>query len=189
MVSGTISLFYSKYFSPFPHGTGSLSVSREYLALPDGPGRFTQNFSCSVLLRIPLGPFMLRIRDYHPLWWFFPKPSTHIHFPYRGPTTPILPKQYWFGLFRVRSPLLAESLFIFSSCRYLDVSVPCVRLLLKGCYLFKITGYPIGKSSDQRLFAPTRSLSQLITSFFASESLGIRHVLFFTYFRQSHAFR
>ena len=37
-VSGTISLFCSKCFSPFPHGTGSLSVSREYLALPDGPG-------------------------------------------------------------------------------------------------------------------------------------------------------
>jgi hypothetical protein len=54
MVSGSISLFYSKCFSPFPHGTGSLSVSREYLALPDGPGRFTQNFSCSALLRIPL---------------------------------------------------------------------------------------------------------------------------------------
>ena len=32
----------------------------------------------------------------------------------RGPTTPILPKQNWFGLFRFRSPLLAESL-LFSS--------------------------------------------------------------------------
>ena len=30
--------------------------------------------------------------------------------PQRGPTTPVLPKQYRFGLFRVRSPLLAESL-------------------------------------------------------------------------------
>ena len=55
MVSGTISLFCSKCFSPFPHGTGSLSVSREYLALPDGPGRFTQGYSCPALLRIPLG--------------------------------------------------------------------------------------------------------------------------------------
>ena len=45
----------SRCFSPFPHGTGSLSVSQEYLALPDGPGRFTQNFTCSALLRIPLG--------------------------------------------------------------------------------------------------------------------------------------
>ena len=31
--------------------------------------------------------------------------------PQRGPTTPVLPKQHRFGLFRVRSPLLTESLF------------------------------------------------------------------------------
>ena len=54
MVSGTISLPCSGCFSPFPHGTGSLSVSREYLALPDGPGGFTQDSSCPALLRIPL---------------------------------------------------------------------------------------------------------------------------------------
>ena len=54
MGSGTISLFCSKCFSPFPHGTGSLSVSGEYLALPDGPGRFTQDSSCPALLRILL---------------------------------------------------------------------------------------------------------------------------------------
>ena len=54
MVSGTISLLCSRCFSPFLHSTGTLSVSREYLALPDGPGRFTQNSSCSALLRIPL---------------------------------------------------------------------------------------------------------------------------------------
>ncbi len=66
MVSGTISLFCSKFFSPFPHGTGSLSVSREYLALPDGPGRFTQDFTCPALLRILLRFILLRIRDYHP---------------------------------------------------------------------------------------------------------------------------
>ena len=38
MVSGSFSLPYSGFFSPFPHGTGSLSVSQEYLALPDGAG-------------------------------------------------------------------------------------------------------------------------------------------------------
>jgi len=37
MVSGSISLRYSRFFSPFPHGTSSLSVSQEYLALADGP--------------------------------------------------------------------------------------------------------------------------------------------------------
>ncbi len=76
MVSGTISLFYSKCFSPFLHSTGSLSVSQEYLALPDGPGRFTQNFTCSALLRIPLGSNSIRIRGYHPLWRNFPVTSS-----------------------------------------------------------------------------------------------------------------
>ena len=54
MVSGSISLLCSRFFSPFLHSTGSLSVSREYLALRDGPRWFTQNFSCSGLLRILL---------------------------------------------------------------------------------------------------------------------------------------
>src|SRR5579863_149981 len=38
------------YFSPFPHGTGSLSVTREYLGLGGGPPGFTRNFTGSVLL-------------------------------------------------------------------------------------------------------------------------------------------
>ncbi len=42
-------------FSPFPHGTGSLSVTREYLGLGGGPPGFTRNFSGSVLLGIPFG--------------------------------------------------------------------------------------------------------------------------------------
>ena len=53
-VSGTISLAFSAFFSPFPHGTGSLSVIEEYLALPDGAGSFTQDFTGPALLRIPL---------------------------------------------------------------------------------------------------------------------------------------
>ena len=40
-------------FSPFPHGTCSLSVIREYLALRDGPRRFRQDFTCPAVLRIP----------------------------------------------------------------------------------------------------------------------------------------
>ena len=75
MVSGTISLFCSKCFSPFLHSTGSLSVSREYLALPDGPGRFTQDSSCPALLRIPLRFVLLRIPDCHRLWSYFPECS------------------------------------------------------------------------------------------------------------------
>src|SRR5699024_2416169 len=38
------------YFSPFPHGTDSLSVNRKYLGLPGGPGRFTRDSTNLVLL-------------------------------------------------------------------------------------------------------------------------------------------
>ena len=48
--SGTISLSYKEFFSPFPHGTCSLSVTEEYLALPDGSGRFPQTFTYFVVL-------------------------------------------------------------------------------------------------------------------------------------------
>ena len=51
---------------------------------------------------------------------------------------------------------------------------------IKGYHAFNMVGCPIRKSSDQRSFAPPRSLSQLITSFFASESQGIRHSLLLT---------
>ena len=54
-----------------------------------------------------------------------------------------------------------------------------------GCHPFRMTGCPIRKSADQRSFAPTRGLSQLITSFIASESQGIRHVPFLAFFRRA----
>ena len=38
------------HFSPFPHGTSALSVTRKYSGLPGGPGRFTRNSTGSVLL-------------------------------------------------------------------------------------------------------------------------------------------
>ena len=72
-----LSLFCSKCFSPFPHGTGSLSVSREYLALPDGPGGFTQDSSCPALLRIPLRFVSLHVPDSHRLRSDFPNSSIH----------------------------------------------------------------------------------------------------------------
>ena len=61
---------------------------------------------------------------------------------------------------------------IFSSSAYLDVSVQQVGLRSDGTV---VPGCPIRTSADQRLFAPTHGFSQLITSFFASESQGILH--------------
>src|SRR5690606_33863209 len=51
-VSGSISLASQGLCSPFPHVTGSLSVSQEYLALEDGPPIFRQGFTCLALLDI-----------------------------------------------------------------------------------------------------------------------------------------
>ena len=110
-VSGTISLPCSGCFSPFPHGTCSLSVSQEYLALPDGSGRFTQNFTCSALLRILLGVFNITCTGLSPYIVLLSRQLPFlINKPYCSPTTPRKPKSPRFGLFPFRSPLLRESL-------------------------------------------------------------------------------
>ena len=109
-VSGTISLPSTGYFSPFPHGTGSLSVTREYLALGSGLPRFPQNFTCSVVLgstpkivcisRTGLSPAMASLSR---------RVLLYSDFVMACPTTPNFPKKTRFGLFPFRSPLLRES--------------------------------------------------------------------------------
>ena len=111
MVSGTLSLPSSGCFSPFPHGTRALSVSRECLALPDGPGGFTQGSTCPALLRIPIGLICVHVRNCHPLRCNFPDASIpHLSATswsyYPAPASP----QARFGLLPGRSPLLGESL-------------------------------------------------------------------------------
>ena len=51
VVSGSLSLPAQGCFSPVPHGTRPLSVTRESLALEGGPPSFTPDFSCRALLR------------------------------------------------------------------------------------------------------------------------------------------
>ena len=76
-VSGSISLPSQGFFSPFPHGTGSLSVGNEYLALEDGPPTFRQGFTCLALLDFMCLAF--RIRGYHPVSPDFPSRSARFH--------------------------------------------------------------------------------------------------------------
>ena len=73
-------------------------------------------------------------------------------------------------------------ILIFSSYGYLDVSVPHVRPRVRVCRGRASTGCPIRTSPDLGVFATPRSFSQLITSFFAFESLGILHMPFFAFF-------
>ena len=71
---------------------------------------------------------------------------------------------------------------VFSSYAYLDVSVQRVRVSIHP--IFNRIGCPIRKPPDQFAFADPRRLSQLVTSFFASESLGIPHTPLFTFFHK-----
>ena len=118
MVSGSFSLPAQGCFSPFPHGTGSLSVAREYLALEDGPPGFPRDSTCPAVLRnLPSEPGCFRLRGCHPLWLPVPGHSTSRlvgNSPALRPGRPYNPdvQAHRFGLVRVRSPLLAESLLI-----------------------------------------------------------------------------
>ena len=140
--------------------------------MADGAACFRQDSSGPALLRILLRVACLPVRAFHPLRTAFPDRSRsqastmpESYNPGRAVTLPVwaLPRSL---------ATTCGIIVIFSSCGYLDVSVPRVRLW---------TGCPIRKSPDQRLFAPPRSLSQLITSFIASESQGIPHALLVTF--------
>ena len=166
----SISLPSPGFFSPFPHGTSSLSVSKSYLALDDGPPIFNQDFSCpSLLVRMLSSLSTLRIRDYHPLRLAFPDYSTSVN-----------NKSY-------QAPLLSLAAterisFDFFSFGYLDVSVPQV-CFFNLCIQLKMTysrrpGSPIRTSPGYRSFPANQSFSQDSTSFIASYCLGIHRLRF-----------
>jgi hypothetical protein len=73
VVSGSLSLPAQGCFSPVPHGTRSLSVTRESLALEGGPPSFTPGFSCRALLRnSTTETACCRLPGSHRLWRPFP---------------------------------------------------------------------------------------------------------------------
>ena len=76
--------------------------------------------------------------------------------------------------------------FDFSSSAYLDVSVQRVFLhitilFIIWYYSIAVVGSPIRISAYLWIFAPPRSFSQLVTSFFGSWCQGIRRMLFFAW--------
>ena len=101
---------------------------------------------------------------------------------YRSPATPVMPKQNRFRLFPFRSPLLWESLLF-----YFPVGNEMFQFPTFASYFHRISrllgmGCPIRVSADWFVFANTRSLSQLVTPFFASESQGILRTPLVTFF-------
>ena len=108
----------------------------------------------------------LRIRGYHPLWPDFPDRSAY-------------PRQAT-GLFRVRSPLLAESLLMSFPPGTEMFQFPGFA---SRPYVFrpgypKGVGFPIRTSADQRSLASPRGFSQRATSFIASWRQGIHRMPF-----------
>ena len=113
MVSGSLSLPLQGFFSPFPHGTCSLSVAEEYLALDRGRPGFMQGFTCPALLRYRIKESAaFRLRGFHALRLTFPGDSAMHRFSPNSsghPHAALQPRSLRFGLFPVRSPLLGES--------------------------------------------------------------------------------
>ena len=129
MVSGSFSLLCSRFFSPFLHSTGSLSVSREYLALRDGPRRFAPDFSCPGLLRCPFDFLRISLTGLSPstatisiVFCYARSCLCHGSFYPDGAVT----SSVW-ALPRSLATTCGI-IVIFFSCGYLDVSVPRVRL-------------------------------------------------------------
>ena len=152
--------------------------------MADGPAGFTQDFSCPALLRIPLCFNSVSAKGLSPAMALFSSSFAYrIFLQSRGPTTPSRPEPWRFGLFPVRSPLLGESLLFSLPTGTKMFQFPAFASISINMDTSFEVGFPIRTSAGHRIFAPNRSFSQLITSFFASVSQGIRHAPFSRFFR------
>ena len=156
------------FFSPFPHGTGSLSVTGEYLALRDGPRIFRQDSTCPALLFVTGDPG-ISSTGLSPCFARFSKPVRLC----RDFVTP-----YGNGLFPVRSPLLRESLLLSfppgTKMFQFPGFPPCGYLFTAWYRPFKSVGCPIRTPADLCLLTAPRSVSPLVASFIGSQCQGIR---------------
>ena len=111
-----VSVFYFTplpgFFSPFPLGTCSLSVTREYLALRDGPRRFRQDYTCPAVLRIPYRVHNISLTGLSPTEVWLPNQFSYIMNLWLCIKVLQPQLESWFGLFPFRSPLLRKSIFL-----------------------------------------------------------------------------
>ena len=98
------------FFSPFPHGTGSLSVVQEYLVLRGGPRKFKRGSTCPFLLGIQL------LNVYAFSYWTFTFYGIGFKLFHLACASDYLlshnPLFIEFRLIPFRSPLLRESLLL-----------------------------------------------------------------------------
>src|SRR5664279_3590386 len=183
----------SGYFSPFPHGTCPLSVTKKYLGLAGGPARFTANFTGSLLLGVTLrrrrvfvyGGITLCAVPSQGLrltTTLYDSSSTR-QSQLSGPTTPHTQRlpaitRMWFGLFRFRSPLLTESrllsLPVGTEMFHFPTFPPhalCVQAWVTGHDSCRVS--PFGHPRIKVRSTTPRGLSQSPTSFIGSWCQGI----------------
>ena len=148
----------------------SLSVTRSYLALWDGPHIFARDFTCPVLLWNSLDGFSISVTGLLPCFVQLSR-SLHLssNLSHRGPK-PLANFFARFGLLQFRSPLLPQSFFYFLFLCLLSCfsSAGSPHNIMNSCYVtttWLVVCFHIRKSTDNRLFASPRCLSQLITSF------------------------
>ena len=115
---------------------------------------------------------VFRVRDCHPLRPRFPACSATRHFACcrRSYNPGRRRRRPRFGLLRVRSPLLAQSFLLSLPPGTKMFQFPGFAPSSRPVPASLPAGFPIRTSAGQRAFAPHRGFSQLITSFFASES-------------------
>lgn len=118
------------------------------------------------------------LQGYHLLWLTFPGNSAIKLSSTLQSYNPQKAQTFWVWAIPLSLAATKGITIVFFSTGYLDVSVlrVCAKLPI-----FNREGCPIRKSTGYGLFAPNRGLSQLITSFIASESQGIRHTLLLTF--------
>ena len=152
--------------------------------MPDGPGCFRQDSSCPALLRIPLHVQACSCTGLSPPSAGFPKP---FHFRLSMSIVVLLPRNC-LNNYGLGSSRFARH-YSGNHCCFLFLRVlRCFSSpgLPSGCPEYPVfyprMGCPIRISTDLWLFAPPRGFSQLITSFFASESLGIPRTPLLTFF-------
>ena len=125
--------------------------------------------------------FLIRVQDYHLLWYNFPGNST----------------SKIQSMLQSYNPIIAETTMVWAIPCSLATTQGITELfsLPPGTQMFQFSGlassYEDNSSSNYqvvpfgnprvRIFAPNRGLSQLITSFIAFESLGIRHTPLITF--------
>ena len=148
--------------------------------MEDGPPSFPRGSTCPAVLRVSQECVGISHTGLSPsmddLSRSFCYPFTSL---YRDPTTPKPRKVSVWAL--PLSLAATDGISIdFSSSGYLDVSVPRVRLSCKqemmGYYAHRVA--PFGNLRIKACLTAPRSLSQLTTSFIASQRLGIHRLPF-----------